>query len=256
MPSDRLRLSLGHNSGPRAGQPLGAAIIEPTWPALLQAAANKLRLKKKEVIAARMFVWRTGAEVPRDSMDVRSVVSDGELVVIAHGGEPFAGKSAGSAGGRAPSSKGSGAAGAGCSDGLTELQARATELAELVAVNPLHGADDAGAEYPSVFSLWEMQARRHSAFYAANDAWWADAGYGGATDESAMIGDDGSAADVRRASRAEQRAFRPHRALWSLGAGLAPALAPAFAPLSRPLLTHVPHPPSVSWRSLAHSWTS
>jgi hypothetical protein len=232
---------------------LAAAIIEPTWSALLQAAANKLRLKKKEVTAARMFVWRTGVEIPRDSTDVHSVVFDGELIVVAYGGEPFAGRPAGVAGGRAPSSEGTGTAGAGCSAGETELQARAAELADLVAANPLHGNDDAGGEYPSMFALWEVQARRRSSFYAANDAWWGDAGYGGATDEAAMIGDDGSAADVRSPPRGSARP-RPSPP-WSLRARSRSRPAPASPrpALSRPLRVSLR---GISSRSLAYSWTS
>jgi hypothetical protein len=88
----KLRVSLGLNTGPKGGQSQCVAVVEATGQALLTAAANKLRLKKKDVSTARLFVWKTGVAVDVASLDVRSSVSDGDLVVVALGGESFAGK--------------------------------------------------------------------------------------------------------------------------------------------------------------------
>jgi hypothetical protein len=57
----------------------------------MQAAVNKLRLKKKDAAIARLYVWRSGAEVDCGSEDVHECVSDGDLVVVSLG-EPFTGR--------------------------------------------------------------------------------------------------------------------------------------------------------------------
>jgi len=87
----KLRVSLGFNAGAKAGQPAAVAVVETTGAALMQAATNKLRLKKKDAAVARLYVWRSGAEVDTASSDVRACVLDGDLVVVALG-EPFSGK--------------------------------------------------------------------------------------------------------------------------------------------------------------------
>jgi len=87
----RLRVSLGFNAGAKAGQPVAAVVVETTGPAIMQAATNKLRLKKKDTAIARLYVWRSGAEVDCESKDVHACVSDGDLLVVALG-EPFAGR--------------------------------------------------------------------------------------------------------------------------------------------------------------------
>ncbi len=66
---------------------------------------------------------------------------------------------------------------------------------------PIGGYDDAGRTYGSLDDLWAVQTAERDAFYAANDAWWANGGYGGSTDDAAMIGDDESAADVADSCR-------------------------------------------------------
>ena len=88
----KLRVSLGLNTGPKGGQSQCVAVVEATGQALLTAATNKLRLKKKDVNKAQLYVWKTGAAIDVASLDVRSIVSDGDLVVVALGGESFAGK--------------------------------------------------------------------------------------------------------------------------------------------------------------------
>jgi|AntAceMinimDraft_1070359.scaffolds.fasta_scaffold124502_1 hypothetical protein len=93
----KLRVSLGLNAGPKGGQGQFVAVVEATGPALLTAAANKLRLKKKDLKDARLFVWKTGAAVDAASPDVRALVSDGDLVVVALNGEAFGGKTAAAA---------------------------------------------------------------------------------------------------------------------------------------------------------------
>jgi len=203
MTSGRLRVSLGLNSGGKGGKPLAVAVVqEPTGAALLQAATNKLRLKKKEVASARFFVWKTGDEIARDSADIRPSVADGALVVVAFGDEPFAGVRVNPKSRAGTSEHGKdGTDATSTPPPLTEFRIRAAELADLVTANGLHGADDSGVQYPSLEALWAAQARQRAAYYEANDSWWGDSGYGGSTDEAAMIGDDGSAADVRRARR-------------------------------------------------------
>ena len=59
------RLSVCLNAGQRKGQAQAALVLAPphTTEALLQAAANKLRLKKKDTVRARLFVWKSGIEV-------------------------------------------------------------------------------------------------------------------------------------------------------------------------------------------------
>ena len=61
----------------------------------------------------------------------------------------------------------------------------------------IQGSDDAGRAYASLRELWAEQAHRHHEYYAANDAWWDADGYGGKSDEEAMIGDTGSEADAQ-----------------------------------------------------------
>lgn len=70
---------------------MAAVVVETTGAALMQAAVNKLRLKKKDAAMARLYVWRSGAQVDCESSDVHDCVSDGDLVVVALG-EPFAGR--------------------------------------------------------------------------------------------------------------------------------------------------------------------
>lgn len=61
---------------------------------------------------------------------------------------------------------------------------------------PLGGSDDVGRAYATLGDLWLYQCLEREALYAANAAWWAAGGYGGATDECTMIGDEDSAVET------------------------------------------------------------
>jgi AdoMet dependent proline di-methyltransferase len=60
----------------------------------------------------------------------------------------------------------------------------------------IKGRDDLGNFYNSHSELLEVQASNRDAFYESNAAWWQAGGYGGATDDEEMIGDEGGAADA------------------------------------------------------------
>ena len=60
--------------------------------AILAAAANKLRLKKKDVAKARLYVWSSGDELPRKG-SAEGRVQNGDLVAVSLG-EPFLGRAA------------------------------------------------------------------------------------------------------------------------------------------------------------------
>lgn len=59
----------------------------------------------------------------------------------------------------------------------------------------IKGVDDTGRFYDSQDQLVEMQELHRDEFYDANDRYWANGGYGGLTDDEAMIGDTGGEAD-------------------------------------------------------------
>ena len=63
------------------------------------------------------------------------------------------------------------------------------------------GSDDADRTFASLEALWLEQAKNYAAYYASNEAWWDDDGYGGASDEEAMIGDGASEEDVEHSLR-------------------------------------------------------
>ena len=56
--------------------------------------------------------------------------------------------------------------------------------------------DDSGRFYSNLAELHSVQTAERAQYKLANEIWWADGGYGGCSTESAMIGDEGSAADV------------------------------------------------------------
>ncbi len=85
-----LRVSVCLNAGPQKGHPQCSLVAPPSTEAILTAAANKLRLKKKEVGRARLFVWRTGYELPRNGEVEQGRVRNDDLLAIALG-EPYAG---------------------------------------------------------------------------------------------------------------------------------------------------------------------
>ena len=92
--ASKVRLSVCLNSGVRRGQPEAVIVTPAETEAILTAAANKLRLKKKDVGRARMFVWSTGAELARHT-SVAGVVSNGDLIALSLG-EAFLGPGGGS----------------------------------------------------------------------------------------------------------------------------------------------------------------
>ena len=214
MPTS-LRLSVCLNAGPSKGQPQATLLVAPNTDAILQAAANKLRLKKKDVARAQLFVWRTGSELPRDA-SVEGEVENGDLLAIALG-EPYAGPTKPRP--QEPPVAGSGAAGSGGGGDASYELAGPFGLEGLPQPPQIRGADDTGRQYASLPELHREQAAGHEAFYAANDAWWDDDGYGGGDDEQAMIGDEGSEADVEHSRglldrvRAERPGLRLDRAL-------------------------------------------
>jgi len=81
----KISVSVGYNSGPKAGQPLAVVVAEASGAALAAAAANKLRLRKRDAASARLFVVRTGVEVATDDTDVRGsgAVRDADLLLVA-----------------------------------------------------------------------------------------------------------------------------------------------------------------------------
>lgn len=64
----------------------------------------------------------------------------------------------------------------------------------LVRPDSIKGCDDRGNFYGSQAELAKAQTDNRTAWYAANAAYWKD-GYGGRTDDEAMIGDEGGEED-------------------------------------------------------------
>jgi protein N-terminal methyltransferase len=207
-----LRLQLGLNAGPRTGQALATVLVAPTADAVLKAAVNKLRLKKKDAVRARLFVWGSGVELDQSqsSTTTQECLHNDDLVVVCLG-EPYAGPR------RAVPSA--------AHDGPSPADAAADSEQEVPEVPSICGSDDSGRVYDSLGALWVEQRARHLDYYAANAAWWESDGYGGATDDEAMIGDGGSAEDIEHSLRLIDtlRADRPqwqlHDAL-DVGAGV------------------------------------
>lgn len=178
MPS--IRVSVCLNSSQLKGQPQTALLVATTATTseLLQAAANKLRLKKKETARAQLFVWKSGVQLPRDG-SMEGMLQNDDLVAISLG-EPYAGPSR---------------SGLTCEPTASQ-PASEQPVAATVAAPVICGEDDAGRRFASLSELWAEQAKHHAEYYHANDAWWDADGYGGTDDEQAMIGDSGSAEDV------------------------------------------------------------
>ena len=207
-----LRVSVCLNAGPQKGHPQCSLVAPPSTEAILTAAANKLRLKKKEVGRARLFVWRTGYELPRNGEVEQGRVRNDDLLAIALG-EPYAGPCKVEPAAAAASE-------AGVSTADTGDAAAALEAPPLIS-----GFDDGGVAYGSLQALWVEQARRHEEYAAANAAWWDADGYGGASDEEAMIGDGGSGEDLEHSQRLLDavRAAQPQllmRSALDVGAGV------------------------------------
>ena len=208
-----LRVSVCLNAGPQKGHPQCSLVAPPSTEAILTAAANKLRLKKKEIGRARLFVWRTGYELPRNGEVEQGRVRNDDLLAITLG-EPYAGPCKVEPAAAAAASE-AGACTADTSDAAVALD----------APPPISGSDDSGLAYGSLQALWAEQARRHEEYAAANTAWWDADGYGGASDDEAMIGDGGSGEDLEHSQRLLDavRAAHPQllmRSALDVGAGV------------------------------------
>ena len=59
----------------------------------------------------------------------------------------------------------------------------------------MKGRDDMGNFYPSHAALLAWQATHRARVYQANSVWWQTGGYGGATDDEEMIGDEDGSKD-------------------------------------------------------------
>ena len=86
-----VRVSICLNSSAKKGSAQAVVTAAPKTEAILTAAANKLRLKKKEVAKARLFIWQSGYELPRGEDDgVAGRVHNGDLIAVSLG-EPYQG---------------------------------------------------------------------------------------------------------------------------------------------------------------------
>ena len=83
----------------------------------------------------------------------------------------------------------------GSSDLDEALEAR-SRLKAALREGAVGGWDDNGRFIASLDELWALQSEEREQFYTANARWWDQGGYGGATEEEAMIGDDESDDDV------------------------------------------------------------
>ena len=77
------------NAGPKKGIVAAAAVTTPDFESLLDVAANKLRLKKKDAKASRLFVWNSGLEVRRG--EAGDGLRDGDIIAVSLG-EEYSGK--------------------------------------------------------------------------------------------------------------------------------------------------------------------
>ena len=87
-----IRVSICLNAGAKAGKPVATLILaDMSTEALLAQAANKLRLKKKDVASAKLFLWckdeRGGTELPRHGV---ATVRNDDLIAIS-AGEAYSG---------------------------------------------------------------------------------------------------------------------------------------------------------------------
>ncbi len=138
-----LRLSVCLNAGPRKGQAQAAILVKtPDTESVLAAAANKLRLKKKEVALARLFVWRTGHELPRNEAVSAEHVRNDDLIAISLG-EPYAGP-------QKPESEQQPQPGT----PATESSSSALSPAPVIPAPAIAGRDDCGRRFSGLAELW------------------------------------------------------------------------------------------------------
>lgn len=213
MQPARLRLSFARNAGPLAAKPHGApSLVAPDAALIREEAIKKLRLKKKEAAVARFFLWskdsRAGTELPPNG-NMASLLHNDDLIAVSLG-ETYQG----------PLSK-QHQPSATLHDAADAAEPTLTE-----ALPPrIGGSDDQGRVYSCLEELWADQAANRSAYYTANQTFWETDGYGGANDEEAMIGDDGSEEDTLHSLRFvdELRGRVPElqlRAALDVGAGV------------------------------------
>ena len=135
-----IRLSFCLNAGPRKGQPQSTALVVPEAALVRSAAANKLRLKKKDVARARLFVWGSGRKLD-DEAEASAVLQNDGLIAVSLG-EPYAGPT-----NRPKRDTPTQAAGVPADEG---------DMA-LLAAPQLSGRNDAGGHYASLAELWADQ---------------------------------------------------------------------------------------------------
>mmetsp|Transcript_44609 Transcript_44609/g.111797 ORF Transcript_44609/g.111797 Transcript_44609/m.111797 type:complete len:299 (-) Transcript_44609:64-960(-) len=91
--------------------------------------------------------------------------------------------------GHGKKTKGEAAEGGGVQGGGTQGDGAKME-SSAVGRSGIKGTDDQGRWFESHEALMQFQDVHAQEWYAANAAWWAEGGYGGTTDEEAMIGDE------------------------------------------------------------------
>lgn len=102
--------------------------------------------------------------------------------------------------------------------GATGAESALALHAASVAPPRIRGHDDTSREFSSLAELWAEQGARRADFYRANERWWEEGGYGGATDDETMIGDTGSAADLEHSARFLEGVLRQRPQLRALRA--------------------------------------
>ena len=175
MPPTRVSVCL--NSGPGKGKAHATILLKSnSTESLLSIAANKLRLTKKDVSIAKLYVWQTGIELPRHEHWGSGIVCDDALIAIAiRPDEVYAGPHRCDVG---PSSS---------LDVVPSLLVP-TKI-EFLAPPLIRGVDDIGNTFANLMELWTEQAIHRTSYYTANSTFWDEDGYAGSTDEEAMIGD-------------------------------------------------------------------
>lgn len=217
----KLRVTVCLNRAVDVRYPL---VVAPNTEAILKGATNKLRIKKKDAAGAVAYVWKSGIQLPRadnngsSSISLVGLVKNGDLIAICLG-EPYAGP------GQAMNPDSS------C-EGLAISTERAlaldpqqdnkkgAKLPVLQSPPRMIGTDDVGTKYGSLVELWEEQAANYEDYYRANDVWWSDSGYGGSTDDEAMIGDGGSDEDIQHSLQFLGRHHTQFSSALDAGAGV------------------------------------
>ena len=156
------RLSLCLNSGPKQGQAQAAVVVKTQGEALVQAAANKLRLKKKDVARVRLFVWGSGVELPRGE-SLAGLLRNDDMVAVSRG-EPYSGPGAKCAGEQLPAETTVESPAA--ADGIIKWSSQSAELAvvewsDAASMNRSLVRAAWGEEWPATHA-WPRQLERAS----------------------------------------------------------------------------------------------